>query len=340
MLYIILATLSPSTSLLLLAPTPTLYLAYTQMDPTAKEVSVEFPNLLRVYKDGSVERLFGSPNVPPSAEDPETGVASKDITISDETGLSARLYLPKLVDPSTQKLPILVYFHGGGFCLESAFSFLDHRYMNLLAAQAQVLVVSVEYRLAPEHPLPTAYDDCWAALNWITDRDHDPWLAAHGDLGAVYIGGDSAGGNIAHNIAMRAGSEKLANGVKLLGAFLSHPYFLDGPGPGLELAYKMWEFVYPNAPGGSNCYMINAIGGVGAPSLAELGCERVLVVVAEKDELRDTGVRYYEAMRESGFGGQLELFEMQGEEHCFHIFNTDTDNAKLLIQRLASFLRN
>ncbi|KAL2469931.1 putative carboxylesterase [Abeliophyllum distichum] len=83
--------------------------------------------------------------------------------------VQARLYLPKLTDPH-QKLPVLVYYHGGGFCVESAFSFLDQRYMNILAAEAKALIVSVEYRLAPEHPLPVAYEDSWTALQWVASH--------------------------------------------------------------------------------------------------------------------------------------------------------------------------
>ncbi|KAL2939108.1 2-hydroxyisoflavanone dehydratase [Bienertia sinuspersici] len=306
---------------------------------TTKEVKVEFPGLIKVFTDGTVERIFGSPHVPSTPEDPETHVSSKDITISIDTGLSARLYLPKLTnDYQNNHFPILVYFHGGGFCLESAFSVLDHRYMNILASRARVLIVSVEYRLAPEYLLPAAYQDCWEALNWTASLG-DPWLANHGDLNWLFIGGDSAGANIVHNIAMRADRDTIYHGVKILGAFLSHPYFLDDKDdPHLELPYKIWEFVYPNATNGSNSFMINPMAD-GAPSLSGLRCSRVLVIVAGKDELRDSGVRYYEAVKTSGFEGKIELFQVKEEGHCFHAFNPDTSNAKLVFDRLASFLQ-
>ena len=80
----------------------------------AKELEKEFLPFLRMYKDGTVERLLGTPYVLPSPLDPETGVSSKDITISQDPSISARLYLPKLNQPHHQKLPILIYFHGGG----------------------------------------------------------------------------------------------------------------------------------------------------------------------------------------------------------------------------------
>ncbi|XP_038699527.1 2-hydroxyisoflavanone dehydratase-like [Tripterygium wilfordii] len=344
------------------------------MGSAAKEIASELFHLIRVYKDGSVERLEGSPYVPPSPNpDPQTGISSKDITISENPKVSARLYLPK-TQQHDQKLPILVYFHGSGFCLESAFSFLFHRYMNLLVSQANVVVVSVEYRLAPEHPLPAAYDDCWAALNWVASHssaakdepNKDPWLLNYGDLDRLYIGGDSAGGNIAHNIAMRAGSENLEDNVKILGTLISHSYFwgskpigsendpnkpkpyatlesksfASDPSLGHEKSFPslVWSFVYPSAPGGLDNPMLNP-EGPGAPSLAGLGCSRLLIVVAGEDELRDRGVRYHELVKESGWKGELDFHEDEGEVHGFHALNPETVKAKNLIKRIASFLK-
>uniref|UniRef100_A0A0E0ECB3 Alpha/beta hydrolase fold-3 domain-containing protein n=1 Tax=Oryza meridionalis TaxID=40149 RepID=A0A0E0ECB3_9ORYZ len=94
----------------------------------------------------------------------------------------ARLFLPSGAAATGQRrLPIVVYFHGGSFCTESAFCRTYHRYATFLASRAGALVVSVEYRLAPEHPIPAAYDDAWAALQWVASLS-DPWFADYGDL--------------------------------------------------------------------------------------------------------------------------------------------------------------
>ncbi|KAK9288347.1 hypothetical protein L1049_016800 [Liquidambar formosana] len=321
------------------------------MGSSKREVVSELLPLLRVYKDGTVERLLGSPRVPPSLDDPQNNVSSKDITISKDPNISARLYLPKISHHHYQKLPILVYFHGGGFCIESAFSFLDHRYLSILASEAKILAVSVEYRLAPEHPLPTAYEDSWAALQWVCSHSAkdgvvcEPWLIDHGDFDRVFIGGDSAGANIAHNIAMRAGIETLHGGIKIEGAFLGHPYFWGSDPIGSEpvtdreenLDSRMWKFVYPNSEWGIDDPMLNPFGP-GAPSLDRLGCGRLLVCVAGKDSLRDRGVLYYNAVRESGWKGEVELFEVEGEDHAFYIYDPETENAKMMFKCLASFL--
>ena len=163
-------------------------LPLSHMASITEEVEKEFLPFNRMYEDGSVERLVGSHYVPPLPNDPETGVTSKDITISQDPSISARLNLPSLNQTHLPKLPILVYFHGGGLCLESAFSFNHQRYLNSLVAQAQVVAVSVEYRLAPEHLLPIAYEDCWAALQWVAlhslnnGLNKEPWLMNHGDF--------------------------------------------------------------------------------------------------------------------------------------------------------------
>lgn len=132
------------------------------MGSLPKEVETEVLPFYRVYKDGSVERLQGStPYVPPRLDDPITGVSSKDITISENPLIRARLHLPNVHLKTTEKLPVLGYFHGGGFCIESAFSHTEHQLMTSLTAEAQCLAISIDYRLAPEYPLPAAYEDCW-----------------------------------------------------------------------------------------------------------------------------------------------------------------------------------
>ena len=124
------------------------------MDPDA-EVTFEFVPVIRQYRSGRVERLLPVNPVPPSV-DAATGVASRDVTIDAATGLRARLYLP---DPSARpgdgdggRLPVVLYFHGGGLVAGSAADAPEHAFVNRLAARAGALAVSVEYRLASEHP--------------------------------------------------------------------------------------------------------------------------------------------------------------------------------------------
>lgn len=112
------------------------------------KVAYELPPLLRIYEDGRVERLMGTSTVPPSLDDPETHVQSKDVVFNPKEKLSSRVYLPK----SDKKIPLLLYFHGGAFFIESAFSPTYHGYLNKIARAANVLIVSVDYRLAQSIP--------------------------------------------------------------------------------------------------------------------------------------------------------------------------------------------
>ncbi|XP_022865895.1 2-hydroxyisoflavanone dehydratase-like [Olea europaea var. sylvestris] len=315
---------------------------------TTKDVLNDLSPVIKVYKDGTVDRLMGTPNVPPSLEDPITGVASKDIVISPE--VKARLYLPKLTDPN-QKLPVLIYYHGGGFVIESPYCLFFHRLTNILSAEAKALIISVQYRLAPEHLLPIAYEDSWTALQWVTSHviakasiEKDPWVTKHGDFGKLYIGGGSAGANIAHNIVLRAGVEPLIEDVKILGLFLSCPYFWGSKPVGSQskedltgFAYKVWVCIYPSAPGGIDNPMINPLAE-DAPSLSGLACSRLLVCLPEKDAFTPIGIRYTETVKKSGWNGEVQLVVVDGEDHCFHVFDPHTEKAKDLIKQLASFI--
>ncbi|KAL2324375.1 hypothetical protein Fmac_023433 [Flemingia macrophylla] len=132
-----------------------------------------------------------------------------------------------------------------------------------------------------------------------------------------------------------------------LGAILSHPYFCSSYPIGSESAtgheqsmpYVVWSFVYPSAPGGIDNPMVNPIA-TGAPSLAGLGCSKIIVCVAGNDKMRDRGVWYYEAVKESGWQGELELFEENGEDHVYHIFHPQSEKAIKLIKRLALFMHH
>ncbi|CAO2191792.1 unnamed protein product [Urochloa humidicola] len=199
------------------------------------EVAFEFVPVIRQYKSGRVERLAPVHPVPPSVDAAATGVTSKDVTIDAATGLWARLYLPNLSShPSScaaagdgegaqqRRLPIVLYFHGGGLVVGTAADAPEHAFLNRLAARAGALAVSVEYRLAPEHPVPACYDDAWAALLWATSAGADPWLRDYGDAARVFVVGFSAGGNVAHNLTLRAGTEP-GGARRVEGMALVHP---------------------------------------------------------------------------------------------------------------------
>uniref|UniRef100_A0A5B6ZIX3 Putative carboxylesterase 7 isoform X1 n=1 Tax=Davidia involucrata TaxID=16924 RepID=A0A5B6ZIX3_DAVIN len=295
---------------------------------TNPEIAHEF-RFFRVYKDGRIEKFRWPPQKIPPSDDPITGVKSRDVVISAEPQIAARIFLPPTPYP-TRKLPVLLYVHGGGFSFESAFSTQIDRYVRKLVAEANVVAVSVEYRLAPEHPIPACYDDSWAALQWVASHAKgngpDPWLNNYADFRRLFLAGDSAGGNICHTLAYRVGSIGLP-WVRVVGAVLGHPYF------GGTDDDKMWLYMCPTN-GGLDDPRLKPDAG----DLARLGCERVLVFVAEKDHLSGVGRAYYEELKKSGWGGTVEIVENEGEDHCFHLDDPTCQNAVALIGKIVSFI--
>ncbi|PSS19192.1 Carboxylesterase 13 [Actinidia chinensis var. chinensis] len=298
------------------------------MGSITTEIAHDFSPFFRVHKDGRIER-FRKPEFTPTSDDPQSAVRSKDVVISTETAVSVRLFLPTAAAALNQKLPVLIYVHGGGFCLGSASSPKFHHFAASLADGANVIAVSVDYRLAPDHPLPIAYEDSWDALKWVFSHSDgagaEPWLNDHADFGRVFVGGDSAGANIANNVAIRAGID----GLKFLGLILIHPYF---GGKGFE---KMYKYMCPSSSGFNDDPRLNPAMDPGLPKMA---CERVLFCLAEKDWLVERGREYYEALGKSGWGGERAIMETEGEGHGFHLFDPNCEKTAALMKQLVSFL--
>ncbi|GFZ18413.1 alpha/beta-Hydrolases superfamily protein [Actinidia rufa] len=271
------------------------------MGSITTEIAHDFSPFFRVHKDGRIER-FRKPEFTPTSDDPQSAVRSKDVVISTETAVSVRLFLPTAAGAPNQKLPVLIYVHGGGFCLGSASSPKFHHFAASLADGANVIAVSVDYRLAPDHPLPIAYEDSWDALKWVFSHSDgagaEPWLNDHADFGRVFVGGDSAGANIANNVAIRAGID----GLKFLGLILIHPYF---GGKGFE---KMYKYMCPSSSGFNDDREAEPGGGSGA---AEDGI---------------------------GWGGERAIMETEGEGHGFHLFDPNCEKTAALMKQVVSFL--
>lgn len=316
---------------------------------SADEIAVDAFPFIRIYKSGRIERFLGT-SVVPAAVDSATGVVSKDVLVDPATNLSARLYLPGHLHPD-RALPVLVYFHGGGFVIESAASPTYHNYLNALVAAAGVVAVSVEYRRAPECPLPAAYDDCFAALRWVSSRPaEEPWLAeGRADLGRLFLAGDSAGANIVHHVALRAAAEGLGRDeAAIVGLLLIHPFFWGSEPIGSEAKApaerektdQLWQLVCPGTNGVDDP-LINP-AAEGAASLAALPARRVMVAVAEKDMLKDRGRAYHELLSRSGWKGEARLEEAEGPDasHVFHLHNPASEISANMLKTVAAFLNS
>jgi acetyl esterase len=181
----------------------------------------------------------------------------------------------------------VVYMHGGGW----AFGDLDSHdgLCRELAARSRVPLVSVDYRLAPEHPYPAAFEDAWAVLEAATETE-------------VLVAGDSAGANLAAGLALRARDyDRPLAGQLLLYPALDHrcagASFDVHPAlpPGREAMRDYWRAYLGDL-------FVGAAPGYAAPATVPslAGVARALVVTAEWDPLRDEGCRYVSALRECG----------------------------------------
>nr|GEW63112.1 probable carboxylesterase 8 [Tanacetum cinerariifolium] len=145
----------------------------------------------------------------PSSPDTSELTLFKDIPLNTNNNTFLRFYRP--VSTPTQKLPIIIYFHGGGFVFSSATDAYVHNACSNISAHSPALVISLDYRLAPTHRLPAAYDDGVDAIQWVRDQGLmlkvegcDEWLNEFGDFSKVYLMGTSAGGNLTYHAGLRA----------------------------------------------------------------------------------------------------------------------------------------
>ncbi|KAL1816372.1 hypothetical protein DCAR_0520759 [Daucus carota subsp. sativus] len=271
--------------------------------------------------DGSFTRLLEIPSIPATPDDDgHTPVLSKDIPMNSEKGTWFRIFIPRQVLNSTQKLPLLVYYHGGGFVFMSAASATSHNFCAKLASQLHVVVASIEYRLAPEHRLPAAYDDAVEALHCIK-MSQDIWLHQYADLSNCFLGGSSAGGNIAYHAGLRAADivDDLEP-LKIKGLILQQPFFSGlerteseirlGSGSILTLAGSdhMWNMSLPVGVDRDHEYCNPLIGGgsVNIERLRVLGW-RVLTCGGSGDHLIDKQMELHRMLEEKGVQTALYL---------------------------------
>ncbi|KAM7280005.1 hypothetical protein ACFE04_007139 [Oxalis oulophora] len=318
------------------------------MGSTNPEIAIDVFPWIQVYKDGTINRLAGTDVVPPGFH-PETDVLSKDIIITPKTGVSARLYRPNSIKPS-EKLPLVVYFHGGAFLIASTAEPVYHTCLNNFVSKARVIVASIDYRLAPENPLPTAFQDSWDALNLIAEHNNkgvvgsEAWFNDYVDFDKVFLAGDSAGSTIAHHLVCKANQIKIK--IKISGVVMIHPYFWGSDPIGSEktdnfrrsMVDNWWKFVCPSDKGNDDP-LINPFAD-GAPDVGKVfgSCDKVIIFVAGKDILSDRGRNYYEKLVSSEWKGKVEIVESKEEDHVFHIFKPNCVEAKELIQKWASFI--
>jgi len=223
-----------------------------------------------------------------SVEDRQIPGADGDIRV--------RIYSP---DTNSAALPVFLFIHGGGFVIGSIES--RDPQCRLICRDTPCIVVSVDYRLAPEHPYPAAPDDCWAALQWA----HKNAAALGGDPARIAVGGESAGGNLAAGLALRA---RAAGGPALAAQILVYPVtdmFFEQNLPSYAYLDEDYFLTRDQMAWYYDCYApgVTATDDIMlSPCKADdlSGLPFAQIVTAEFDPLRDDGKRYGERLAAAG----------------------------------------
>ena len=241
-----------------------------------------------------------------------------------------RIYTPE----GRGALPVVVYFHGGGWVIGT---FETHDGVcRHLAKQSQAVVVSVDYRLAPEHKFPAAAEDCYAATCWVADNA----AALGADAKRLLVGGDSAGGNLAAVVSLMArdrGKPKIAFQM-LIYPVTNHAYDTpsyrdnaDGYLLTRDAMVWFWNHYLSGESDGANPYA----SPLRAASLA--GLPSAMVVTAELDPLRDEGEAYAEKLRQAGVPVKLKRYD--GLIHGFFSMTGVFEQAKQAVADAAAEIR-
>jgi acetyl esterase len=250
---------------------------------------------------------------------------------SDAGDIPVRVYTPDAAVGHAHG--VLVWYHGGGFVigdLETA-----DATCRALANRAGCVVVSVDYRLAPEHPAPAALDDCVAALIWTVEN----FELLGVDASKVAVGGDSAGGNLAALVCQRVRAEfgpdidfqLLVYPVTDL--TMSHPS-IDENAEGYFLTKRSMEwFIGSYLPEGDP--KDASVSPLYADDLSEM--PPALVITAELDPLRDEGEAYAARLRDAGV--PTEALRYEGQIHGFFGMATMLDDGKDALDRAGAALR-
>ena len=305
------------------------------LDPQAAEVLMVLESLgIKPFQDMDVDECREVMNNRPRPQGPEVGRV-EDRVIMNEHGkepgeVPIRIYTPATPGP----WGTLVWYHGGGWVIGNVET--ADATARELCVGADCVVVSVDYRLAPEYKFPTPFEDCLTATMWA--------MASAESFGsrpdAIAVGGDSAGGNLAAAVSLAQDDFPIPLAFQLLVypvtdyAYETRSYQVNGQGMFLETDSMRWfwdHYVHNNDLSGYNIFA--------SPLRARLSDDLppALVITAEFDPLRDEGEAYAAALEEAGIATTLIRYD--GVIHGFFGMPHVIDKGRLALDAACAGLR-
>ena len=305
------------------------------LDPDAAAVYKAFLEANRPpYENGTAaeaREMYLAARFATNPEAPELE-STRQLSIPAPHGsIPARMYTPKTLRTKDGLAPCLVFYHGGGFVIGN----LDSHDVvcRKLAHEGELIVISVDYRLAPEHKFPAAVEDSIAATKWVA--------ANAGQLGVdaarIMVGGDSAGGNLAAvtAIALRDTGPTLAGQVLIYPATdfaMNHPSHSE-PETSLLLTHTVIRWFIDHYMGDADRNDWRT-----SPARAKLaGLPPAYVLVAGADPLRDEGHEYAERLRQAGVAVTCRYFP--GQFHGFFTMGKLLNQANIAASEISAWLK-
>ena len=274
------------------------------------------PVARRIYRDTRAVLAGKAPELP-------------EVRLLATEQFALRVYRPV----KDETLPALVYFHGGGWTIGDIDT--HDALCRQLALGARCVVISVDYRLAPEYPFPAAVDDCLAATRYVADN------AAKLKIGAIAVGGDSAGGNLAATVSLLA---RDAGGPAIAFQLLIYPATdqrlasssHDRNAQGYLLTRDAMTYF-------RRAYLPNEQDWTdwrASPLLAKSHADLppALVITAGYDPLLDEGRAYAERLKAAG--GRVDYREYPDMVHGFILFGGVLDTANAALAHCCAALRD
>lgn len=301
--------------------------------------------------NGTVNRRFlnlldrkSSPNATPV-----NGVSTKDVIVNAEHNVWFRLFTPIAgstagdeTGTGTASLPVIFFFHGGGFTYLSPASVAYDAVCRRFCRKINAVVVSVNYRLTPEYRYPSQYEDGESVLKFLDENKSV--LPENADVSKCFIAGDSAGANIAHHVAVRVCKAGLQR-IRVIGLVSIQPYFggeerteseirLEGS-PLVSMARTDWLWKVFLPEGSDRDHGAANVSGPNAEDLSGLNYPDTLVFVGGFDPLSDWQKRYFDWLKKCG--KNAELIEYPTMIHAFYVF-PDLPEATQLILQVKDFI--